>query len=95
MYGVRIGETHRALSDCTLLASIFSSMSKEEIEHCFSNVGRKKIKIEAIIPYERKEEAKAAGFRWVNENNVKGWFMEVFEDEVVKYLYTFPVEVVV
>jgi len=61
-YGIGVSSAHRALTDCRLIAALFDRM--EDLRHMFAVATRPKGIFQALVPFERKEEAKAAGFTW-------------------------------
>jgi DNA polymerase III subunit epsilon len=61
-HGIGVASAHRALTDCRLIASLFDRMA--DLQGMFEVAMRPKGLFQAIVPFERKDEAKAAGFKW-------------------------------
>lgn len=61
-HGIGVASAHRALTDCRLIASLFDRM--EDLQGMFEIAMRPKGLFQAMVPFERKDEAKAAGFKW-------------------------------
>jgi DNA polymerase-3 subunit epsilon len=61
-HGIGVGSAHRALTDCRLIAALFDRM--EDLQSMFAVAMRPKALFQALVPFERKDEAKAAGFKW-------------------------------
>jgi DNA polymerase-3 subunit epsilon len=61
-HGIGVGSAHRALTDCRLIASLFDRMG--DLPAMFAVAMRPKALFQALVPFERKDEAKAAGFKW-------------------------------
>jgi DNA polymerase-3 subunit epsilon len=61
-HGVGVASAHRALTDCRLIAALFDRMA--DLSAMFEVAMRPKGLFQALVPFERKDEAKAAGFKW-------------------------------
>jgi|SRR6185503_16202375 len=61
-HGIGVASAHRALTDCRLIAALFDRMA--DLHSMFQVAMRPKGFFQAIVPFERKDEAKAAGFKW-------------------------------
>lgn len=61
-HGVGVASAHRALTDCRLIAALFDRMV--DLPTMFRVAMRPKGLFQALVPFERKDEAKAAGFKW-------------------------------
>lgn len=61
-HGIGVASAHRALTDCRLIAALFDRM--EDLPAMFQTAMRPKALFQALVPFERKDEAKAAGFKW-------------------------------
>jgi len=61
-HGVGVASAHRALTDCRLIAALFDRMT--DLQGMFAVAMRPKGLFQALVPFERKDEAKAAGFKW-------------------------------
>jgi DNA polymerase-3 subunit epsilon len=68
-HGVPIWAAHRALTDCIYLAQILERTPHLEVRLAEGLEPRQLVA--ALLPFNRKDEAKAAGFRWYPE--VKQW----------------------
>lgn len=61
-HGVAVASAHRALTDCRLIAALFDRMA--DLPAMFAVAMRPKALFQALVPFERKDEAKTAGFKW-------------------------------
>jgi DNA polymerase III subunit epsilon len=61
-HGIGVASAHRALTDCRLIAALFDRMV--DLLAMFQVAMRAKGLFQALVPFERKDEAKAAGFKW-------------------------------
>lgn len=61
-HGIGVASAHRALTDCRLIAALFDRMA--DLPAMFDVAMRPKALFQALVPFERKDEAKAAGFKW-------------------------------
>ena len=68
-HGIPVWAAHRALTDCTYLAQVLERDPLLE-QHLAEGLQPRQ-RVAADLPYSRREEARAAGFRWVTE--VKQW----------------------
>lgn len=59
-HGIGVASAHRALTDCRLIAALFDRMA--DLQSMFTVAMRPKALFQALVPFERKDEAKAAGF---------------------------------
>lgn len=57
--------THRALTDCQLISALFDRM--ENLQAMFEKALRPKPLVKALVTYEKREQAKQAGFKWSPE----------------------------
>lgn len=73
-HGVGVASAHRAFSDVDLLARLLNRCKDlgSDIEAMLARGLRPKAGFEAIVPFERKDEAKDAGFKW-NEAGDRRW----------------------
>lgn len=64
--GVPVIAAHRALTDVDLMVRIFQRLTEKghDVPEMLREALRKKPLLEALVPFERKDEAKAAGFSW-------------------------------
>ena len=61
-HGVGVASAHRALTDCRLIASLFDRMA--DLPAMFQVAMRPKGLFQALVSYDDRELAKAAGFKW-------------------------------
>jgi DNA polymerase-3 subunit epsilon len=61
-HGIGVSSAHRALTDCQLIAALFDRM--DDLPAMFSHAMRPKSLFRAMVSYDDRELAKAAGFRW-------------------------------
>jgi len=73
-HGLAVFSAHRALTDVDLLVRIFQAATKAgtDIQRLLTLAVRPKTLVIACVPYDKKDEAKAAGFVW-NEIIAKEW----------------------
>lgn len=72
-HGIGISSAHRALTDCQLIASLFDRMPLFgcDLQAMFARAMRPKGIFQAVVPFEEKDRAKEAGFKWNGET--KKW----------------------
>ena len=68
-HGIPVWAAHRALTDCIYLAQVLERDPLLE-QHLAEGLQPRQ-RVAADLPYSRREEARAAGFRWVAE--AKQW----------------------
>ena len=68
-HGIPVWASHRALTDCTYLAQILERCI--DLEAKLQEGLEPRLLVAAELPFNRKEEAKEAGFRWYPED--KQW----------------------
>lgn len=61
-HGIGVASAHRALTDCRLIASLFDRMT--DLQSMFQVALRPKGLFQALVSYDERELAKAAGFKW-------------------------------
>jgi DNA polymerase III subunit epsilon len=61
-HGIGVSSAHRALTDCQLIVALFDRM--DDLEGMINKADRPKALYKAQVPYEKKDLAKAAGFKW-------------------------------
>lgn len=61
--------THRALTDCQLIAALFDRM--ENLPAMFAEALRPKAVFKALVTYYEREQAKKEGFKWIPQR--KSW----------------------
>ncbi|MCP9889064.1 3'-5' exonuclease [Cyanobium sp. ATX 6A2] len=77
-HGIPVWAAHRALTDCIYLAQILQRDPLLE-EHLAEGLQPRQL-VAADLPFSRKDEAKAAGFRWVPE--AKQWQRRCTADQI-------------
>lgn len=72
-HGIGIGSAHRALTDCQIIAALFDRMPLygRNLQDMFTRALRPKAIFQALVPFEEKDRAKEAGFKWNGET--KKW----------------------
>jgi len=82
-YDVGIVQAHRALADVTLMARLFERMAErgEDIRALLTRALRPKGFFKALVPYEERELAKTARFRW-NDPIEGAWTKNVALEDV-------------
>lgn len=69
-HGIGVSSAHRALTDCRLIAALFDRMPSAEggyelsLQQMFSLAMRPRATYQALVSYDDREKAKAAGFAW-------------------------------
>lgn len=69
-HGIGVSSAHRAMTDCLLIAALFDRMPSTEggyelsLQQMFDRAMRPKANFRALVSYEDREKAKAAGFQW-------------------------------
>lgn len=78
-HGIAVKSAHRALTDCQLLAEIFSKRVdlEELIEKAVIRASSPKVLVKAIVGYADRDKAKAANFRW--DDKLKIWKKSIKE----------------
>lgn len=80
-HGVGVVHAHRALSDVMTLVALFDRVRENhDLGAMLTRAMRPKKLVAAVLPYDRKDEAKAKGFRWQPES--KQWTKSVFVDDI-------------
>ena len=84
--GVPIVTQHRALTDCLLLAECFTRVwqrsGAEGVREMLRLAQRPRSRCVAILPFERKDEAKNLKFRW--NPGMKSWWRDIVDEEIDK-----------
>jgi len=81
--GVGIVRAHRAFDDVITLATVLERQGDklaEQIDWVLEDLKIPRIPVSAIVSIQRKDEAKAAGFRW--NPTLKIWWREIKETEI-------------
>lgn len=82
-HGVPVTETHRALTDCLLLARVFEAAHRHhgaDIRALLARAMRPRGLFQALTSYEEREMTKAAGFQW--DPATKMWTRRIALDDV-------------
>jgi DNA polymerase-3 subunit epsilon len=77
-HGIPVWAAHRALTDCTYLAAVLERTPDLEQKLAEGLLPRRLVA--ADLPFARKDEAKAAGFRWQPER--KQWIRRLTEAQI-------------
>jgi DNA polymerase-3 subunit epsilon len=78
-YGVPVWEVHRALTDCTYLAQVFSRCNN--LEQLLADAMEPRLLYRAQVSYDDRHLARAAGFRW-NEPVAGAWSRRLSERQL-------------
>lgn len=72
-HGIGVASAHRALTDCQLIAALFDRMARygQDLQEMFTRAMRPKALFQAIVPFEQKDLAKDAGFKW--DGDARRW----------------------
>jgi DNA polymerase-3 subunit epsilon len=77
-HGVPVWSAHRALTDCIYLAQVLERTSNLEDKLAGGLLPRRLVA--ADLPFDRKEEAKAAGFRWQPDRKL--WLRRLTDGQI-------------
>lgn len=84
--GVGVTHAHRALTDCLILARLFERVwetnGEDTVQGMLIRGMRPRAVFQAMVPFERKDEAKAAGFSW--EPDRKRWVRRMAREDAAK-----------
>lgn len=82
-HGIGVANAHRAAADVDLLARLFTRAAEmgADLEAMLARGLRPKALFQALVPFERNHEAKAAGFRW-NDPVPKAWTRRMAIEDV-------------
>lgn len=88
-----VSHAHRAMVDCDLLARLFTRVVElgTDLQAFLAHGLRPKARFQALVPFERKDEAREAGFRW-NEDGQRRWVRTMAVDDA--HALPFPVRVI-
>jgi len=83
-HGIGVVDPHRALGDCFMLARLMTRVAElgHDVSELLARGLRPKATFEAKIPYEDRDIAKDAGFRW--EKDKKRWIRKMAIDDAAK-----------
>ena len=70
-HGIGVSSAHRALTDCQLLAELFTRLSAEQLSQQLTEALKPRAYFQAQVSYEERQLAKEAGFRWNGKS--KAW----------------------
>jgi len=88
-FGVGVVRAHRAFDDVLTLATIMERQGAAlagQIEEAMRRASVPKIKVRALVSIDRKDDAKALGFRW--DPTLKRWWKEIPEDQFDSFPFT-------
>jgi DNA polymerase III subunit epsilon len=85
-HGIGVSSTHRALTDCQLIAALFDRM--DDLEGMINKADRPKALYKALVSYDKKDLAKTAGFKWNAEKKI--WTRRMATADTLKL--QFPVQ---
>lgn len=89
-HGVGLVAAHRAVNDCLTLARLFERLDDVDLrlQRALEQASKPKSKYISLAPFVRKDEVKAAGFRWQPDEKI--WTRTMADDDVKKL--KFPVK---
>lgn len=81
-HDVAIVAAHRAMTDCDILARLFTRANDMGINlvELMKNAMRPRVLVQALVDYEDRQLAKDAHFNW--DNNSKKWLKEIPEEDI-------------
>jgi DNA polymerase-3 subunit epsilon len=82
-HGLGVAHAHRAAADVELLARLFSRVAEmgHDLDAMLERGLRPKVLVHALVSYDEREKAKAAGFRW-NEDGTSRWLRKMPLEDV-------------
>ena len=80
-YGIPVNAAHRAMADVMLLARVLSASNN--LDELIIDALEPKYRVVASVSYNRKEEAKALGFKW--DGQLKQWWRYANERQIEDY----------
>lgn len=83
-HGVGVSSAHRALTDCLLVAHLLERVAElgADVEAMLERGLRPKAKYAALVSYDDREKAKAAGFHW--DGSAKLWLRTMAIEDAEK-----------
>ncbi len=80
-HGLGVATAHRAMSDCDLIARLFTRAVElgADLQAIMAHAMRPKVEVHALVSYEDRDIAKRAGFQWDGERK-KWWRRMALED---------------
>lgn len=90
-HGLGVSHAHRAAADVDMLARLFTRTAEMGVDLAamLARGMRPKALFQALVPFDRKDEAKAEGFKW-NELVERAWARRMAVEDVAAL--PFPVE---
>lgn len=85
-HGVHVVDAHRAAGDVRALAALL--LQCEDLDQQIQEARQPRSKYMAFVSYERRDQAKAAGFRWNPE--LKLWWIELGPSQLARLLADHP-----
>lgn len=84
-HGVGVVHAHRALTDCDLLSRLLTRVheSGQDLVRLVQRALRPRVRIQAVVSYDDREKAKAAGFQW--DPAAKAWLREVVAEDAKSF----------
>jgi DNA polymerase III subunit epsilon len=81
-HGVPLISAHRAMTDCDILARLFTRVHElgVDLQKLFDNAVKPKIIVQALVSYDDRKLADKAGFNW--EGKADGWRKEMDSQEL-------------
>ena len=81
-HGVGVASAHRAMADCDTLSRLFTRVHEmgHDLEEMIARAMLPRVKVRALVSYDKRQLAKDAGFQWDGEN--KRWCKEFIQGEV-------------
>lgn len=84
--GIGVASAHRALTDCRLIAELFNR--SDNLQELFRVASRPKARFQAVVSFDRKDEARAAGFRWDPVQRIWWRSMAIADTELLPFRVT-------
>jgi DNA polymerase-3 subunit epsilon len=86
-HGVGVTHAHRALQDCLLLARMFEAVDSPDLllENGLERALTPKFMYQAVVSYDDRHLAKAAGFHWDGESRM--WLRRMTEREAERFSF--------
>jgi len=83
-YGVGVVSAHRAMADCDILSRTLSRVKElgHDLQALIASAMVPRVKVQAVVSYEKRDLAKDAGFAWDSDN--KRWWREVTAEQRAK-----------
>ena len=93
-HGVGIVSAHRAMSDCDILARLFTRVHEmgHDLNELMRLAMRPRVIVQALVDYHDRQKAKDAGFDW--DGDSKTWTKEVVKEDWQKTGFGFSTKVI-